>query len=536
MRALADPVRVSPPYGARTTARALATAVATGGWLIARLALGQPAPEQTPVDREASDRDPEADEETPITLGDLLDEVDDEVDPDRVEVDDLVDPERELAIPDVVVTGSRIEQSRAGSAVHVEVIRRDEIEQSGARDAAELLEERAGLQLVRSFRGTELWLRGMDPQYTLVLVDGDRVPGQIGGAIDLSRYGVENIERVELVRGPSSALYGSDAIGGVVNLITRDVDRDFEAEAVAAYGLNNVVDAMGRVAGRPDPHVQLRLDGGFHYADAFRRGATDGATSGSSRMQWSLGGRADWNPSASQRFRVQGDYLQLTLQGVDEGAGSALFERTQVQEQLRVSVEHTLRGPQGLSLLTRVSYNQFREQYLNDQIGSQQLDDYQDNREQMGQLTTLVHYDLVGLGTHGLTAGFEELFQLLSSERLSRAGERSRFAVFAQDEWVPWEEGDASLTIVPGLRYDVDSQFGDQMSPKLSVRFDPVSQLVLRAAYGRGFRAPSFQQLLLRFENPTVGYVVYGNPDLGAETSHGVDVGAEWRPIDELSF
>ena len=441
---------------------------------------------------------------------------------------------REVGVDEVVVTGSRIEQSAASAAVATEVLDRDAIEQSGARDAAELLEERAGLQLQRSFRGTELWLRGMDPRYSLILVDGDRVPGRVGGAIDLSRYGVENIGRVEVVRGPSSALYGSDAIGGVVNLITRDSDRELEADGMLSYGLNNVVDATARVAGIPDEHLRLRLNGGLHYADPFRRGDAE-ATTGSSRLQWSVGARADWRPNSHNRTRVQADYLWLELRGVDEGAGTALFDRTQLQEQMRVSAEHMISGPDGLRLITRVTYNQYREQYLLDQRGGSQLDSYEDNREHSAQVTTLARFVIHELGTHTVTVGFEEYMQILESARITERGRRSRFAVLAQDEWIPWEDGDASLTVVPGLRFDVDSQFGDQLSPKLSLRFDPVRQVIVRASYGRGFRAPSFQQLLLRFENPSVGYVVTGNPDLGAETSHGVDVSAQWRPVDALT-
>lgn len=451
-----------------------------------------------------------------------------------VRMSELIDDEEELEIP-VVVTGARLERAQDLSVVATEVIDRDEIEESGARNAAELLEERAGLQMQSSFRGTELWLRGLDPEYSLVLIDGDRPTGRSGGAIDLGRFGVESIERVEIVRGPSSALYGSDAIGGVVNLITRESDRDLELGAAAAYGSNNTIDVTAFGATRPDPRLRLRVNGGFHFADAFRRGdAESEVTAGSGRLQWSLGGQLDYRPDTRHRFRARADYGQLTLTGVDAGAGAALYDRTQQQEQLQVALEHRITGADRVELRTRVSYSQFREQYLLDQRGSQQLDDYQDNREHLGQITSLLYVPLQGLGSHGLTFGSEQLFQGLDSERLTTFGQRARFAAFAQDEWVPFEEGETSLTVVPGLRYDVDSQFGDQLSPKLAVRFDAVSQLVFRASYGRGFRAPSFQQLFLRFENPTVGYVVSGNPDLGAESAHSVDASVAWTPVPEL--
>lgn len=469
--------------------------------------------------------------EGPLSLGD------DEVLPpsrdEELELDDLGLTEEEIEIPDVVVTAARGDHDASTAVVSTEVIGREEIERSGARDAAELMEERTGLQVTRSFRGTELWLRGLDPAYTLILVDGDRVPGRTGGAIDLSRYGVENIERVEIVRGPSSALYGSEAIGGVVNILTRESERDFEMDALASYGLGNVIDATARVAGRPEPHLRLRLNGGFHYADPFGRrdddpDAAEEVTAGSSRLQWSLGGRAEWEPNGQHRLRVQGDYLSRDLRGVDPGAGGALFDRTQLQEQMQVSVTHEITGPDRLRVRTRASYAQSREQYLLDQRGSGQLDRFEDSREHMGQISTVLRFGLPG--NQALTLGYDQLFQLLDSERLTRSGRRARLAFFAQDEWVVFEEGDMNLTVVPGVRLDLDSQFGEQLSPKLAVRFDPVEQVALRASYGRGFRAPSFQQLLLRFENPSVGYVVDGNPDLGAETSHGVDVAVEWRP------
>lgn len=182
-------------------------------------------------------------------------------------------PETAAPEPDVemVVTGARVEEpiDRATSAT--EVIGRREIVASGARDAAELLETRPGMQIVRSFRGSELQLRGLDPQYTLILVDGDRVPGQIDGATDLTRYGVENIQRIEIVRGPGSALYGSDAIGGIINLITRESKKPFESSAQASYGLHHTLDLSGLVAGRPLEPLRLQLTADLHQADAFHR-------------------------------------------------------------------------------------------------------------------------------------------------------------------------------------------------------------------------------------------------------------------------
>ncbi|HSC88776.1 MAG TPA: TonB family protein, partial [Polyangiaceae bacterium] len=126
------------------------------------------------------------------------------------------------SISEVVVTGARVPERRSESVISTQVIDREALRRSGATNVGAALEAEPGLQVERTFRGTEVWIRGLDPEYTLILLDGQRLPGRVGGAIDLSRYPLENVERVEIVRGPSSALYGSDAIGGTINIVTRE--------------------------------------------------------------------------------------------------------------------------------------------------------------------------------------------------------------------------------------------------------------------------------------------------------------------------
>jgi outer membrane receptor for ferrienterochelin and colicins len=132
--------------------------------------------------------------------------------------------------------------------------------------------------------------------------------------------------------------------------------------------------------------------------------------------------------------------------------------------------------------------------------------------------------------------GVEQVFQRLDSERLERRGNRYRLAPFAQHAWQVWKHGDARFDIVPGVRLDLDSQFGNVLSPKLALNYSPFEALTLRASYGRGFRAPSFTELLITFQNPSAGYFIVGNPNLDAETSHGVDFGVTWKPIEQLEL
>ncbi|MFO0684180.1 MAG: TonB-dependent receptor [Sandaracinus sp.] len=445
----------------------------------------------------------------------------------------------DLVSDDVVVTGTRTEVPLADSPSRVEVITRAQIDASGSRDVAELLEERPGIVVQQTFRGTQITMDGLDPEYTLILVDGDRVPGRIGGAIDLGRYSLEDIERVEIVRGPSSALYGSDAIAGVVNIITRMPTEPFAADGALNYGYfgqGSTVDLTADAAGRYDV-VAARVSGGYHFSDPWSRGSGP-STTGSRRDQWSVGGHVYLEPLRGLRLDARVEYLSRQLTGVDTNDAGAVFDRTQLGEQLQVSIGERLHTGEGTDLVARITYASFREQYLYDQRGSQALDDYQDNREQTGQITLQLDHSFHtgSIGDHRVSVGVEGYRQDLDSLRLVTSGHRARVSPFVQDEWTIVDDGELLLVAVIGARLDVDSQFGEQLSPRVGLRFDPVSQVVLRATYGLGFRAPSFQELFLRFENPSVGYIVAGNPTLGAERSRGLRVGGDWTPIAEISF
>ena len=432
------------------------------------------------------------------------------------------------AMGEIVVTGARVPEKRSESVISTQVISRDDLRRSGATTVGAALEAEPGIQVERTFAGTEIWIRGLDPEYTLILVDGQRLPGRVSGAIDLSRYSLENVERVEIVRGPSSALYGSDAIGGTVNIITRESSAPLEADAEARVATNNGSVANARVAGRPLKSLGGSLSAGHQHTGAYRASPNDVQTLGSARSLDTAGVALTIGTSRTKRLRLNLDYTRNRLDGTDLAAGGAIFDRTQLQEQVAAAGMFTQKSAE-FFLSASAQYSQFREQYLNDQRLATALDSYQDNKEHQGLAATTAAYSWND--RQRTTVGGEVFSQILDSQRLSSTGFRARYSGFAEHRWVVAKRDTRELlTVVPGARLDLDSQFGNQLSPKLALRYDPLPELTLRASYGRGFRAPSFQELLLRFENPAVGYVVLGNPELGAESSHGVDVSAEWRP------
>jgi outer membrane receptor for ferrienterochelin and colicins len=424
-----------------------------------------------------------------------------------------------------VVTASRTETRLADVPIATEVISRREIERSGARDVGDVLALHPGMQLTRSFAGVEVMLQGLDSQYVLILIDGQRVIGRVNGAIDLSRIPTDDIERIEIVRGPSSALYGADAIGGVVNIITRRARRRYEADGSVSYGTLDTSDVRAS-GGIKRESFSAHVAGGFHHRDAYRLDATTPATSGSAYDEFELGTRTEYRTPRRFRISAGADYLQRRLSGVDASAPGAVFDRQNVTETLWAQVTPDITFDVPARLRITGSYSLYRDQYLSKQRGSDALDQYQQTREQLGGVG--IQYDHVLSAGHLLSFGLEGQVELLDSDRLAnRHGNRWRGAFFAQDQWNVVDA--PRFVVVPAIRVDVDSQFGRAFSPKLAVRFDPHPRVVLRGSYGRGFRAPTFKELLLHFENPGVGYVVDGNLSLQPETSDGFDVGAEAR-------
>ncbi len=423
----------------------------------------------------------------------------------------------------IVVTGARPAQAIGDSAVATQVIRRDAIEASGAENLAELLEEHPGLQVLRSFGGAGgagVTMQGLDPKYTLVLVDGQRATGRINGTLDLSRFPAEDIEQIEIVKGPGSALYGSDAIAGVINIITRKTRRAREAEVHASFGSFATQDLSAR-AGLRRGRWGTGLAAGWHHTRGFDRDPADVASTGNFQNNLNISQWTEFRARPDLKFTATADGQQRDLRGVDLSATGAVFDRRNLTRtaSLTLGPELTWSAPARLRLTGHLAY--FGDRYGLDQRNSDDLDDLQRTRDLLGQITA--QYDHLVAGKHMFTAGAEGQFEGLSTPRLeSGRGTRQRFALFVQDEWrvLP-----GRVVLVPGARFDLDSQFGAFATPRLAVRIDPDPALTLRASAGLGYRAPSFRELYLSFANPSAGYRVTGNPELTPETSRGLTVG-----------
>ena len=378
--------------------------------------------------------------------------------------------EEEEPIEEVVVTGTRSPRRLGEAPVAVEVITREAIERSGAQDVAEVLEQQRGVDVQRSVLGAGVRLRGLDASHTLILVDGQRVVGSKDGTIDLSRFPVDSIERIEIVKGASSALYGSDALGGVVNIITRRSKSSTEANLSARGGHPRSVDTTAGFGARSKT-AGLRADVGWHGSPEYDRDPDDFTTDVNALKQLQMSAQGDWQPNPDLTLTARGSWSGQDAQGTDNGLGGAVLDRRNLTEDALGNLGLAWLVGEDSRLGTTVGLSLFRDQYVADQRRASDLDLYEETLERLAQLTT--QYDRVW-GRQVFTIGLEGFTSQITSPRLDDGqGSRTRGAVYAQDEIKLLIEN-PRWVIVPGLRGDVDSWFGGAMAPSLGTRLDPI--------------------------------------------------------------
>jgi outer membrane receptor for ferrienterochelin and colicins len=423
----------------------------------------------------------------------------------------------------IVITGSRVERPLSQSTVATEVIAREEIEASGANDVAELLANHPGLEIVQGLRGSGVRMQGLDPEYVAVLVDGRRAIGRIDGVLDLEGMAVGDIERIEIVKGPSSALYGSDALAGVIHVITRQPERPITSEARAQYGSFGALDLYTAAGTRTGPW-RGRVSAGWRQGDGYDLSPESPGTTASAYDEMQISGQGGRSLGGVE-LSVMGEYLRRDLHGVDM-AGPAVFDRDNVVEQAAAALDARWQASETGRLSGALRYSLYRDQFLYDQRDASAGDRYEETNQNLAEV--VVQYaDRLG-GGHDATAGLEGTVESLTGPRIGDdAGERYRLAVFAQDDWRLAQQPLVRLAM--GGRLDVDSQFGVHATPNLALRWDPDPRVTARVSYGWGYRAPDFKELYLEFDNPGAGYQIRGNPELEPETSQSVNAGVEVR-------
>ncbi|UOQ54802.1 TonB-dependent receptor plug domain-containing protein [Hymenobacter cellulosivorans] len=428
---------------------------------------------------------------------------------------------RHLSLREVVVTATRTERALTDVPIPVTVVSQQQIRAMGALRLGDVLREQTGLTTVND-HGQGIQMQGLNPEYTLILVDGEPLIGRTAGTLELSRVAVGNIQRVEVVKGPASALWGSEALAGVVNIITDKPQPGTRGDLRLRYGTNGTLDAGGTFSTKGE-RLGLSVFGNRYSSQGYTLGATsNGPTvppfasyTAQSRLTYQLGART--NVSLGGRYFTESQTSDLTVSG--ETGGPAAVRATSRQYDYNLTPVLTHRFTDQLLTTVRLYHSGYRtrEKYTYHTDG--QLYDESYFHQTFTRPELQADWQLRPNQT--LTTGVGYLLETVEATRYEQRQQLRAHFLYAQHDWLLTER----LNLVLGARYDGHSQYAGQFSPKVSGRYQVRPWLAVRGSAGRGYRAPDFRQLYLNFSNPVVGYSVFGTNQVRAKVAQLAEQG-----------
>ncbi|MCW5657191.1 MAG: TonB-dependent receptor [Burkholderiaceae bacterium] len=428
----------------------------------------------------------------------------------------------------VVVTATRHALLFNDAPAALSVVTARDIEARGAANVLEAIRGETGLSLQgRAVGGRKvLSLRGMDSRHALFLVDGKRI-GASDGVIGASDFqydwiAVDDIERIEIVRGPMSVLYGSEAIGGVVNVITRQAGDSWRFGALSEGSLTDT--ARGGDGWR----LGARADGPLGADTFVRAGAT-------ARAIDAVAAPADARIDELEARRQRDAWLGIAWRGLpghrfelEHRAGREDREANARERagarRYHVTTNEIERAHSALSWdaeWAAAVETQLRAYRSTIDVVNRRSAGVTPNVPQRVTEDVLEGQARAPLGAHALLVGLEARNEGLDDPGLpGGSGVLRHRSLFAQDEWSPLQP----LTLTVGLRHDTHGDYGDELSPRLYGVWRVDGFWTVKGGYSHGFKVPNLKQVVpgARPEGPNT---FLGNPGLQPETSDSVELG-----------
>ena len=428
----------------------------------------------------------------------------------------------ETKLDTIIVNGSRLDQTMTEIGSSVSVITRDHLEELGVDFALDAIATAPGVTVNQNgaFGGNaSVRIRGASNDQTLVLIDGVPVndPTGTGGGYNFAYLDTDTIERIEVLKGPQSTLWGSDAIGGVVSITTKRPTEGLSGTVFGEYGSFNT------------------LRGGASISNAneigdFRLAATGLTTDGISKADEANGNSED-DGYDSQTVSAKGGLnlpasvrLETSLMWSDAeseydsyafGAQGSVADGDEVTNSETLSGNITLKAPLfdgRLENLVQIGYADIERENTSNGVQS-----YFTEGDRV-----LFRYQ----GTFAINDTNTLAFGTEREETSANEQESSIDSLFALYEFKPVD----SLTLTGGIRVDDHETFGSETTGRVAAAWTATDQLTFKASWGQGFKAPSiFQSTYIC----TFCGLTAPNTNLKAETSEAYDIGVQWQSADE---
>ncbi|MDR9365990.1 MAG: TonB-dependent receptor [Balneolaceae bacterium] len=407
----------------------------------------------------------------------------------------------------VVVTATRTRRDIEEVTIPVTVVTGRQIQNSGSVRLDDILGEQTGLQIVND-HGSGIQVQGFASDYTLIMIDGNPVIGRTAGTLDLSRISVRNVKQIEIVKGPSSALWGSDALAGVINIITENSVEPVSAAFTTRYGENSNLDLSADLSIKRDRwnnklFVNRNSSAGYSLnPNSISQTVPEFSNyTFSYNTEFGLSDRLKFDASARYFTETQNNLSSISSSEGDQQILNSdasqedfvanprfiytLFDRLNVELGWMTSFYKTVSDLEFRDSGETYEYTEFNQYYNKPEL-------------QVTYRWTDQHHSVFGTGL---------VLEDLDAERYPGQPDFITNFVYLQHSWIPSQK----LEVTGGFRFDGHSEYSSQITPKFSARYNHTDRIQLRGSIGRGFKAPEFRQLFLNFNNSTAGYSVFGS-------------------------
>lgn len=455
-------------------------------------------------------------------------------------------------LKEVIITATRTIRQFSSLPLPAQIISKKEIEAINSVRLNDLLNEQTGLITVSDFGGGEgIQIQGLDSQYTLLLIDGAPIIGRSAGTLDLRRITVGNIKQIEIVKGASSSLYGSDALGGVINIITEN----------AKYGFNGAINYRSETFNSHDISSSFSYrKNSFSINTFFNRNSSNGydliegddLNTIDPFTNYTLTSKMKYDFSEKTSLSISGRYF---TQKQDYIASQILTGESTINEwntQVKLKQKYNEKWSSDFEFYaTRYKATEFLNNENNLLFSEADFNQFLIKPEIRAFYNASTKHSIIG--------GIGLNYETLERTDFSTNPKFSSPYIFIQYDVNPSE----NINFLVGARFDNHSEYTSQFSPKGAIRYKINNKISLKGSIGYGFKTPDFRQLYFDFTNSTVGYTVLGyntvstripeleaegqlvsilvpvsefEDNLNPENSVGINLGTVYKPLSELKF
>lgn len=415
-------------------------------------------------------------------------------------------------ISEVVVTATRTPKLLKDVPYVTKVFTVNDIRKADATNIQDLLTNiMPGVEFACAMnQQTSLNMSGFGGNAVLFLIDGERIAGETLDNPDFSRLTLEDVERIEVVKGAASSLYGSNAVGGVVNIITRRPHNKISSNVFGHWGAFGS-QKYGTVIGFAQPkYTSLTTLQFTRINDIELKGGGD-LTKVFGNKTWNVKEKFTWTPISKLELTAKAGYFFRER-----------FASTDSHDRYR-DLSASLKANYKLTTDDNIELSYVFDEYDKSDLNLQTRKDIRDYNNTQNSVRAMYNHTFAGIGT--LTAGADYMRDYLMSYQF--AGDQSHIQNsadgFIQFDWDP----SAHWNMIGGLRYDYFSASSkSRLSAKIGVMYK-LNGWRFRTSYAGGFRAPSLKELFMHFNMANV-FTIYGNKNLKPENSDNFQISAEY--------